>query len=89
MCVRCCCANDRAQVVCGSEGEAAATASVSPRMLDLGIAGSAADVITGAAELLALGVRHISFGPPLGSDRAATLRLIGTQVLPELRRMRP
>lgn len=79
----------RTQRILDSGGEAAATTSVSPRMLELGIAGSAADVITGAAELLAMGVRHISFGPPLGSDRAATLRLIGTQVLPELRRMQP
>lgn len=79
----------RTQRILDSEGEAAATASVSPRMLDLGIAGSAADVITGAAELLALGVRHLSFGPPQGTDRAATLRLIGTQVLPALRRMGP
>jgi len=37
--------------------------------------------------LVALGVRHISFGPPLGSDRATTTRLIGAHVLPELRRM--
>jgi 5,10-methylenetetrahydromethanopterin reductase len=79
----------RTQRILDSAGEAAATAAVSPRMLDLGIAGSAADVIDGAAELLAMGVRHLSFGPPLGTDRAATLRLIGTQVLPALRRMRP
>lgn len=77
----------RTQHILDSEGEAAATASVSPRMLALGIAGSAADVIAGAAELLAMGVRHVSFGPPLGSDRAAAIRLIGNHVLPELRRM--
>ncbi len=78
---------NRTQRILDSDGEAAAIASVSPRMLELGIAGSAADVITRITELLAMGVRHISFGPPLGSDRAATTRLIGTRVLPELRRV--
>lgn len=76
----------RTQRILDGEGEAAATASVSPRMLALGIAGGAADVVAGARELLALGVRHVSFGPPLGSDRAATIQLIGSHVLPELRR---
>lgn len=79
----------RTQRILDSEGETAATASVSRRMLELGIAGSATDVITRVSELLAMGVSHISFGPPLGSDRAVTTRLIGTHVLPELRRMWP
>ncbi len=79
----------RTQRILDSEGEAAATASVSPRMLALGIAGSAADVVTQAAELLHMGVRHISFGPPLGSDRRATVGLLGARVLPALRAMRP
>lgn len=77
----------RTQRILDSEGEAAATASVSARMLGLGIAGSAAEVIDGAGELMATGVRHISFGPPLGADRGATMRLIGTKVLPALRGM--
>jgi len=78
---------DRTQRILDTDGEAAATGSVSPRMLELGIAGGTADVITRITELLAMGVRHISFGPPLGSDRTVTTRLIGTHVLPELRRM--
>ncbi len=65
----------RTQRILDSEGEAAATASVCPHMLDLGIAGSAADVITGAAELLAMtescsveAALARAYAPPAGSD---------------------
>ena len=74
------------QRILDSEGETAATDSVTPKMLELGIAGSASDVITSVTELISMGVHHISFGPPLGTDRATTTHLIGTRVLPELRR---
>lgn len=78
---------DRTQRIFDADGEAAAIGSVSPRMLELGIAGGAADVITRITELRDMEVRHISFGPPLGSDPAATARLIGARILPELRRI--
>ena len=74
------------QRILDSEGETAATDSVTPKMLELGIAGSASDVITSVTELISMGVHHISFGPPLGTDRATTTHLLGSQVLPELRR---
>jgi 5,10-methylenetetrahydromethanopterin reductase len=31
-----------------------------------------------------LGARHLSFGPPLGPDPVAAIRLLGEQVLPAL-----
>lgn len=78
----------RTQRILDEIGEEAAAASVSSAMLRLGIAGGAAEVIEGCSELMELGVRHISFGPPLGSDSAAAVRVIGDHVLPELRRIR-
>lgn len=77
----------RTQRIYDTEGEDAAVESVSAKMLELGIAGGAAEVITQVTELLDMGVRHISFGPPLGSDPIATAQLIGAEVLPELRRI--
>jgi 5,10-methylenetetrahydromethanopterin reductase len=54
--------------------------------LRLGIAGSVHDVVERCGALVDLGATHVSFGPPLGPDPAAALRLIGSQVLPALRR---
>jgi len=33
-----------------------------------------------------LGARHLSFGPPLGPDPVAAIRLLGDEVLPVLAR---
>lgn len=60
-----------------------------PAMLDLGIAGPPAEVVTRCRGLLAAGARHLSFGPPLGPNRMAATRLLGTAVLPRLRRAAP
>lgn len=57
----------------------------SSTMLDLGIVGGAADVIEQCSELLDAGVRHISFGPPLGANGAHALSLLGQEVVPMLR----
>ena len=58
---------------------------VDDRMLSLGIAGNAADVVERCRSLQRLGAEHLSFGPPLGPDPVAAVRLLGAQVLPALR----
>jgi len=65
-------------------GESAAHL-IDDRMLALGVAGSAADVLARCRVLGRLGARHLSFGPPLGPDPVTAIRLLGDQVLPALR----
>jgi 5,10-methylenetetrahydromethanopterin reductase len=67
------------------DGPAAAAALVTDAMLRLGIAGDADAVVTRCAGLVAAGATHLSFGPPLGPDPLAAVRLLGTDVLPRLR----
>jgi 5,10-methylenetetrahydromethanopterin reductase len=62
-----------------------AAALIDDRMLSLGIAGDAAEVIARCRVLHAIGARHLSFGPPLGPDPVAAIDLLGSQVLPALR----
>jgi 5,10-methylenetetrahydromethanopterin reductase len=57
---------------------------IDDRMLRLGVAGDVADVLARCRTLTRLGARHLSFGPPLGPDPLAALRLLGDQVLPAL-----
>lgn len=57
---------------------AAAAELVDARMLAIGVAGTAADVVERLRPLVSAGVRHLSFGPPLGPDRMAAVRLLGT-----------
>lgn len=64
---------------------AAASAQVDERMLRLGVAGDAGDVVTRCRGLLAAGATHLSFGPPLGPDPLTAVRRLGTDVLPALR----
>ncbi len=59
-----------------------ARALVTPEMLKIGIVGTADDLIKRLEKLVDLGVRHISFGPPLGPDPLEAIRIIGEQVLP-------
>jgi len=61
-----------------------AAALIDDRMLSLGIAGDAAEVIARCRALQAMGARHLSFGPPLGPDPLAAIGLLGSQVLPAL-----
>ncbi|MCK8615954.1 LLM class flavin-dependent oxidoreductase [Gordonia sp. C13] len=70
-----------------TDGIGAATASVTDAMLGLGIVGGVHDVVDQCAQLIDAGARHISFGPPIGADPYQALKLIGTQVLPALRRL--
>lgn len=64
-----------------------AISAVTPSMMTLGIVGSATEVIDQCAVLLEAGARHISFGKPLGVDKAEAIRLFGRKVIPELRRI--
>lgn len=59
---------------------------VSPRMMQIGIAGSSAALIERLERLAALGVRHMSFGPPLGPDILGAIETIGREVIPHFAR---
>jgi 5,10-methylenetetrahydromethanopterin reductase len=65
------------------DGHAAAQL-IDDRMLSLGVAGDAAEVLARCEMLYRLGARHLSFGPPLGPDPAVAIRLLGEQVLPAM-----
>jgi 5,10-methylenetetrahydromethanopterin reductase len=62
-----------------------AAALIDDRMLSLGVAGDAADVVARCRGLARMGARHLSFGPPLGPDPVTAIRLLGEQVLPVLK----
>lgn len=62
-----------------------AVARVTDQMLRIGVAGTARDLIPRLEALAALGVRHLSFGPPLGPDIASAVRVLGDQVIPHFR----
>lgn len=55
---------------------------VTPAMLKIGITGTTRDLIERMEQLVALGVRHLSFGPPLGADPLAAIQAIGRDVIP-------
>jgi 5,10-methylenetetrahydromethanopterin reductase len=57
---------------------------IDDRMLALGVAGDAADVLARCRTLRRLDAKHLSFGPPLGPDPVAAIRLLGEAVLPVL-----
>lgn len=67
------------------DGIGAASALVTPAMLHLGIVGDPEQVTARCAALMRSGMRHLSFGPPLGPDLLAAVDLLGTAVLPALR----
>ncbi len=62
-----------------------AAAMVTPQMLQIGIAGTPHQLIERIEGLVEQGVRHISFGPPLGPDIAYTLKTLGEVVIPHFR----
>ncbi len=62
-----------------------AIALVDERMLNIGVVGSADDVIARLEPLVNAGVTHLSFGPPLGPDLLYAIELLGTRVLPHFR----
>ena len=55
---------------------------VTPQMLRVGIAGTAEILLERLEGLAALGVRHFSFGPPLGPDIEAAIDTIGRRIIP-------
>ena len=57
-----------------AHGGQRAAALIDDRMLSLGVAGDAADVIARCRVLCRLGARHLSFGPPLGPDPVTAIR---------------
>ena len=55
---------------------------VTDDMLRIGIAGTTDALIKRLESLVDLGVRHLSFGPPLGPDILEAIRAIGRDVIP-------
>ncbi len=68
------------QVMMVERDEERAIGLVDERMLRIGIVGSPRDVITRLEPLVAAGVRHHSFGPPLGPDPLAAIALLGAVI---------
>jgi 5,10-methylenetetrahydromethanopterin reductase len=62
-----------------------ARAMVTPAMLRIGVVGTAADLMPRLEGLVAMGAKHLSFGPPLGPDPLAAIELLGREVLPQFR----
>ena len=60
----------------------AARQLVTPQMMRIGIAGTSRALIARLEQLAALGVRHMSFGPPLGPDILAAINTLGRDVIP-------
>lgn len=65
---------------------AKARALVTEKMLRIGIVGTASDLIARLESLVAMGARHLSFGPPLGPNPLAAVETLGRAVLPHFRR---
>ena len=59
---------------------------VTPEMLSIGLAGTAADILPRLERLAERGAKHLSFGPPLGPDPLAAIEVLGCDVLPHFRR---
>jgi len=57
---------------------------VTDQMLRIGIVGTPDDLVARLDALVATGVRHISFGPPLGPDPVSSVAAIGREVIPRL-----
>lgn len=62
-----------------------AKALITEPMLQIGIAGGPCEVITRLETLAAMGVRHLSFGPPLGPEPLAAVETLGREVIPYFR----
>jgi 5,10-methylenetetrahydromethanopterin reductase len=58
---------------------------VTDAMLRIGIVGTPADLVTRLEGVVSLGVRHLSFGPPLGPNIGNAIQMIGESVLPAFR----
>jgi len=58
---------------------------VTPEMLKIGLVGTGPDLIPRLEGLVGMGVRHLSFGPPLGPDPLVAIERLGRTVLPYFR----
>ena len=58
---------------------------VDERMLQIGVVGQPEDLIRRLEPLVEAGVRHLSFGPPLGPEPLRAVELLGDEVLPHFR----
>jgi 5,10-methylenetetrahydromethanopterin reductase len=65
-----------------------AVAALPPEMMSLGLSGAPDEIVARCGDLIAAGAGHVSFGPPLGPDRRAAVRLLGEEVTPALRARR-
>jgi len=68
-----------------TKGLDAAVALVTDEMLSLGMVGTPDEIVQRCKGLVAMGAKHLSFGPPLGPDPREAIDILGTQVLPKLR----
>lgn len=62
-----------------------ATALVTEQMLKIGVTGTPQDVMPRLEALVDMGVTHLSFGPPLGTNIADAIRMIGQEIIPHFR----
>lgn len=58
---------------------------VDERMLKIGVMGQPQELIARLEPLVEAGATHLSFGPPLGPDPLAAIKLLGQYVLPHFR----
>jgi 5,10-methylenetetrahydromethanopterin reductase len=73
------------QAIMRDNDPARAAQLVTPRMLRIGVVGTAHDLIQRLEYLVALGAKHLSFGPPLGPHPLEAIRLIGRDIIPHFR----
>lgn len=62
---------------------------VTPEMLRIGIVGPPRELIERLEGLVDMGMRHLSFGPPLGPDTMEAVETIGREVIPYFRERWP
>ena len=70
------------QAVMVEKDMAKAKALVTDQMLQIGVVGTARDLIKRLEGVVDMGANHISFGPPLGPGPLAAIDVIGREVLP-------
>jgi 5,10-methylenetetrahydromethanopterin reductase len=69
----------------GHEDDAIRYVLSTDTMMDLGIAGGPDDVVEQCGALIDAGVKHISFGPPMGPNTEESLTILGEKVFAPLR----
>ncbi len=77
--------DDIEQAVVAENDLACGSALVTDDMLRIGVVGTPRQLIPRLEELVNVGARHLSFGPPLGPEPLKAIELIGREVLPWFR----